>query len=96
MLTILPRMPLNRSKVTMRLSARVKESEAQMVFSLILPSRVKGSDQDRFILQMKAGLHRWFTRRALVSLTRKMLHKPLVKGGFYVMKRVYTSLHDIH
>lgn len=26
----------------------------------------------------------------------KMLHKPLVEGGFYVMKRVYTSLHDIH
>lgn len=68
MLTIPPRMPLNRSKVMMRLRARVKESEAQMAFSLILPSRVKGSGQDRFILQMKVGLHRWFTRRALVSL----------------------------
>lgn len=70
MLTILPRMPVNRSKVTMKLRARVKESEAQMVFSLILPSRVKVSDQDRFSLQMKVKLHRWFSRRVDLTLGR--------------------------
>lgn len=59
-----------RLKVTMKLRARVKESEAQMVFSLILPSRVKGSDQDRFSLQMKVKLHRWFSRRVDLTLGR--------------------------
>lgn len=26
----------------------------------------------------------------------KTFHKPLVEGGFYVMKRVYSSSHDMH